>query len=132
MSLIGRNLINWTPEEISDLSVDELSVYNVETLKFKIVPSGFDLNKQNSQGKTLMHFYVETLKPTHIKWLLYYGANKEILDHFDKVPIDYLNTLDIVRDVQMRKYRRIRQLLPIEKRDPSPSLPTTTTPCPPP
>ncbi len=117
MIMTGRNLRGLRREEIRNLYVDALCFYNVETLKFRIIPSGFDLDKQNAQGKTLMHVYVDRLLPTHIKWLLFYGADKNIADHFGKVPLDYVNDyIDsfgqrMIEHKRMRKCKRMKLLL---------------------
>ncbi len=109
----GTYLNGLTPEKIRNLSVNELSIYNVEALKFTIIPSGIDLNRQNSEGKTLLHIYVEKGYTTHVEKLLQHDVDEEIEDHCGKLPRDSVNDL-IFRNQNHRslcKYKRIKKLL---------------------
>lgn len=94
MTVKGTNLKNMIDQEIQNLLVEDLIYLNVESFKFRIIPSDYNLNKTDAYGRTLLHHFVNLLKATHVQWLLFYGADPEINDQFGKTPIDYLPTFN--------------------------------------
>ncbi len=104
------NLKKLPQDEIKNLDIDLVSAYTVETLKFTIIPSGFDLDKINGEGMTLMHIYARKGFVSHIKYLIQQGAQSDIKDIYDKTPLDYLN-LHSSNNHKRQKYRKIYKLL---------------------
>lgn len=110
MSSRSSNLKDLTDDQIKELSIDDIYFYNVETLKYTIIPSGYDLNKKDDEGKTLMHHYARRANVTHIKYLLDNGVSSNMKDNSDKTPLDYINLRH--PDSRRRlKYRKIYKLI---------------------
>jgi len=110
MSRISRDLTKLSQEEIQNLDVSNVASYNVEALKNYIIPSGFDLDKVDEDGMTLLHYCCERGFKTHVFHLLKNGVDKNIADNSGKKPIDYVN-VDHPKQYARSKHRAIYKML---------------------
>lgn len=83
----GTGIINLTKANTNIwLNMDPytLSIYNISALK-KAIKLGYDVNKQNKNGVTLLHCYARKSPSKHVmnavKLLLEHGASPLILTH---------------------------------------------------
>mgnify|MGYP003337774630 CR=1 FL=1 len=99
-----------SPSELKKMSVDEIAMYNVSMLK-RIISSGYNLNKKNSKGETLLHLYAYKGDSLAIKYLLEAGAKVNIKDSFGKTPLDYANEVTSSKLLQTKRKKAQKILL---------------------
>lgn len=98
------DMTNVTNDQYINIDPYTLSLYNISVLK-KALKLGYDVDKQNNKGVTLLHCYVRK-KPTRsvmnrIKLILSYGA----------IPFIPTKKCVCVLDIAMRYNRPIAKML---------------------